>query len=280
MEREQEELASAITPGDIHTLPNALTYTVGNGSLYIFDDGQLFTVSEDYTETTISSVTFLRPIRQGSNMTYVVLDTGTGGFTNVRREEEILFSTIMVGDPAHILPSGLTYAPGTGTLYVFDDGQLLVLGEDYSETSTNSITFLRRTRGGSNMTYVVPKNWKWPTVVHVVELTSTCGFELSENPYCMVFDSARICAFVRAYHTAAPVAASAQIHRASSVVFNHQDPTAYPWVLSFDTAGSTTASEVFLRAVQLDPLYANTSLSVSVVCAGATVLPCVALIML
>ena len=152
--RELEEIVG-ISPGDLHTLPNDLTYVPGEATLYIFDDGQMFSVSEDYLETSPTEVTFLRKIKAGSNMTYIVFSTGDPGFTNVAREEEILFATIDPGDPEHTLPSGLTYTPGSGTLYVFDDGQLLSLGEDYTETSSTGITFLRRVRGGSNMTYVV-----------------------------------------------------------------------------------------------------------------------------
>ena len=111
-------------------------YAVGQNSLAVYKNGIRLWVGLDYTEIDQNIFQLVTPANEDDVVVAVV--TSLGGL-DTRIHATVEVQTAMQGQQTFYLEN--VYRPGTNSIMVFKNGEVLESGEDYTETAQNIITF-------------------------------------------------------------------------------------------------------------------------------------------
>ena len=113
-----------------------LSYTPNIGNLAVYKDGLRLISGTDYTETNSDTVTLTTPALAGRQFMFEVGQTLAQPAPVAAASE---LKTATAGQDEFVL-TGLTYVPNTLSLSVYRNGLKLVVGQDYTETDSNTVT--------------------------------------------------------------------------------------------------------------------------------------------
>lgn len=130
----------------------SFTYSVGTGSLYVYVSGLMQRPGIDFLETGSDSFTLTTPVPAGTIVLAIamvevsaVLDQSTGMV-------EIYHA---VGGESLIPVHHFSYTPTSGRLQVFRNGLIQTVADDYTETSSNSITLVESLDVGEKIKFMI-----------------------------------------------------------------------------------------------------------------------------
>ena len=124
------------------------TYTVGNDSLLVYVDGVLMQNTSDYAETDSFHVTFVNAPANGAALSFLVGTPYSGPVSTFGMGYATGDGTV----GPYTTPA---YTTGTHALMVFDDGVLMKIGVDYTETTGSSVTFTSARTIGASLSFMV-----------------------------------------------------------------------------------------------------------------------------
>jgi len=134
----QPQLSVQTASGGQTVFTTPFSYDIGENELLVFASGVFMTLGSDYTETTTTSITFLSGRVVGESVTiWKVGPTVTpiiGGIQPLR-------TTITSTSGQTVYPTTFSYTTGQDEILVFSGGVYMTSGDDYTETSSTSITF-------------------------------------------------------------------------------------------------------------------------------------------
>lgn len=113
-----------------------LSYTPNIGNLAVYKDGLRLISGTDYTETNSDTVTLTTPALAGRQFMFEVGQT-LAQPAPVAAASELKTAT---ASQEEFVLTGLTYVPNTLSLSVYRNGLKLVVGQDYTETNSNTVT--------------------------------------------------------------------------------------------------------------------------------------------
>lgn len=108
-------------------------YRVGEYELEVHINGIRQTYEVDYIEYDSHTVQFVEPLEEDDKLLFTVRGT---------KRNTILHESHIAKENQTVFTLTNSYHPGRNTLLVFDNGQLLTVGEDYIETDEKTITFV------------------------------------------------------------------------------------------------------------------------------------------
>jgi len=114
----------------------ALSYTPNIGNLAVYQDGLRLISGTDYAETNSNTVTLTTPALAGRQFMFEVGKT-LAQPAPVAAASELKTAT---ASQTQFTLTGLTYVPNTLSLSVYRNGLKLVVGTDYTETNSNTVT--------------------------------------------------------------------------------------------------------------------------------------------
>jgi hypothetical protein len=121
------------------------SYATGTHCLRVFRNGNLQNVGDDYTESSSSSITFTYPLTLGDEI--LVIQEGGGATTVVSARSD---QDATAGQTVFNL--SFAYTPGNNEIQVYSGGVLMREGDDYTESSGTSVTFLTGRAAGEAIT--------------------------------------------------------------------------------------------------------------------------------
>jgi hypothetical protein len=134
--------ASGTYSGSTTLFSLPFTYVQDGKSLQVFYNGQLLVSGVDYNETSSSSVTTINPLVTGAEIVFRTYLSATQATNSVAQ-----YANFVVGNASGTYTGSTTvynlpfaYTQDGKSLQVFYDGVQLVPGDDYTETSSTSIT--------------------------------------------------------------------------------------------------------------------------------------------
>lgn len=107
-------------------------YRPGEYELEIYLNGFRQTYEKDYLEIDVNTVHFLEPLEEGDGLLFLVRKSKSNTVLHEIHNAVEGQTAMTLNNPYH---------PGRATLMVFDNGQLLTLGDDYVETDEYTVTF-------------------------------------------------------------------------------------------------------------------------------------------
>lgn len=148
-------------------------YAVDGKSLQVFYNGVMMTPVDDYTETNGSVVTFVSNRTLGSKVSFrTVLATIPG--SPVASNYIAGWATGTYNGSLTHFDLPFTYAANKNSLFVFNDGILMKVDDDYVETSPTEVTFSTARSSGSYVTFRTNVGTGWVGVA---------GSSLTMNSY-------------------------------------------------------------------------------------------------
>ena len=131
---------------------NDFQYSLGTGSLMVFVSGIAQRPGTDFYETSVSSFTLSTPVTAGT----IVLAMGMVEVSAVLDQTTGMVETYeAAGGETLLFIAGFSYTPGSDRLQIFRNGLLQQLVEDYTETSSNSITLIDSLSIGEKITFMI-----------------------------------------------------------------------------------------------------------------------------
>lgn len=138
---------TATTSQTLFTL--TFSYVGGQNELFVWAAGALMQVGVDYTETGPTAITF--NVGRPAGQQVVVARIGTSSAAALRLWEK----QTAVGSQTVFNLLG-TYVPGGHGLQVYQEGSLLTVIDDYTETSPNAVTLVAPATVGDTLIFMVP----------------------------------------------------------------------------------------------------------------------------
>ena len=141
-----ERIVEKFTASAGQTIFNlANSYNVGQDELQVTVQGVFQTTPENYTESSSTQITFTTGLNAGER---VVVSNLKNSNVNIQIEKQ----TATMGQTLFTLTT-FTYEIGTNKLLVYVDGILQTTPEDYSESSTSSVTFVSGLSAGDFLVF-------------------------------------------------------------------------------------------------------------------------------
>jgi len=130
-----------------------ITYTMPetfvSGSLFVTRNGLVLKNGVDFFESqALPGFTMTTP--PPLNATVMSFYRVSNGVTANMIQKQ----TIVATASQTVFPLNISYAVGSGGLFVYSGGVFMVLGSDYTETSNSSVTFLTGRSVGENITFI------------------------------------------------------------------------------------------------------------------------------
>jgi hypothetical protein len=167
--------APGVSGGGGGGVAELVTYTVGtatgvyNGSTTVFDlpfafptdsktlqvyyNGVMMTPVADYTETDINEITFVSARTVGSKVTCRAVIASTNPGVPELAEYTAGWATGTYTGSLTVFDLPFTYAKDGKSLFVFNDGIMMRVNDDYTETDFNTVTFTIARSSGSYVTF-------------------------------------------------------------------------------------------------------------------------------
>lgn len=143
------------TAGQVTFNLSDFVYVTGTGGLEVYYSpvgtrgGRLLAIGVDYVEVSATAFSLSFLPAAGDLLTAVGFTGITGTVTPSFVDRSIDVQTIALAGQTVVVFSTIAYTIATNNLEVFRNGNLQTIGQDYTETSSGSITFLRT--GGLNL---------------------------------------------------------------------------------------------------------------------------------
>lgn len=147
--------ASGTYTGSLTVFNLPFTYTQDGRSLQVYYNGQVLVSGVDYNETSNTSVTFNYSLVAGGTVVFRYITPQTPSNTSVAQ-----YVNFVVGTASGTYTGSTTvynlpfaYTQDTKSLEVFYDGVQLVPGDDYTETTSTSITTTQALTSGQKVAF-------------------------------------------------------------------------------------------------------------------------------
>lgn len=172
----------------------ASPHTVGSGDMFVWWNGLLQKVDEDYFETSSTQIELVDPAEEGDMLIILIFDS-TGTNTLYTREDQF------ADQSQKIFQLEYQYQTGKNHLLLFLNGQLQKVGDDYREIDNETIEMYDSLDGGEKLTFLT---FNATLSVGESDIQSACDVKLgtppdgtwsdglfswnSETPSCKAFD--------------------------------------------------------------------------------------------